>query len=74
VEVHRRSSHKDIAAKALRKLAGPHVPTTLSRLEQAVKRTHIAYDKAETAARDRQRAERQAVERAAVDGVSDEIA
>jgi hypothetical protein len=68
------SSHKDIAAKALRKLAGPHVPTTLSRLEQAVKRTHIAYDKAETAARERQRAEREAVERAAVDGVSDEIA
>ena len=30
------SSHRDIAAKALRKLAGPHVPATLSRLEQAV--------------------------------------
>jgi len=45
------SSHKDIAAKALKKLAGPHVPATLTRLEQAVKRAHAAYDKAETAAR-----------------------
>jgi len=56
------SSHKDIAAKALKKLAGGHVPATLSRLEQAVKRTHAAYDKAETAAREQQRAERQRVE------------
>jgi ParB/RepB/Spo0J family partition protein len=56
------SSHKDIAAKALRKLAGPHVPASLTRLEQAVKRAHAAYDKAETAARERQRAERQPVE------------
>ena len=52
------SSHKDIAAKALKKLAGPHVPTTLTRLEQAVKRAHAAYDKAETAAREQQRDER----------------
>jgi hypothetical protein len=44
------SSHKDLAAKALKKLAGPHVPTSLSKLEQAVKRAHNAYDKAETAA------------------------
>ena len=43
------SSHKDIAAKALKKLAGPHVPASLTRLEQAVKRAHAAYDKAETA-------------------------
>lgn len=50
------SSHNDIAAKALRKLAGPHVPTTLSRLEQAVKRAHVAYDKAEIAAREPRRA------------------
>jgi ParB/RepB/Spo0J family partition protein len=49
------SSHKDIAAKALKKLAGPHVPTALSKLEQAVKRAHAAYDKAETAAREQQR-------------------
>ena len=38
------SSHKDIAAKALRKLAGPHVPASLTRLEQAVKRAHAAYE------------------------------
>jgi hypothetical protein len=56
------SSHKDIAAKALRKLAGPHLPTTLSRLEQAVKRTRAAYDKAETAARQRKHSERESVE------------
>jgi hypothetical protein len=55
-------SHKDIAAKALRKLAGPHVPASLTKLEQAVKRAHSAYGKAETAAREQHRAERQAVE------------
>ena len=52
------SSHRDIAAKALRKLAGPHVPATLKRLEQAIKRAHAAYYKAEVAARERQRDER----------------
>jgi len=56
------SSHKDIAAKALRKLAGPHVPASLTKLERAVKRAHSAYDKAETAAREQHRAERQAAE------------
>jgi hypothetical protein len=67
------SSRKDIAAKALRKLAGPHVPTTLTRLEQAVKRAHAAYDKAETAARERQRAERQPVEPDVDNGSGDEL-
>jgi len=56
------SSHKDIAAKALRKLAGPHVPASLTKLERAVKRAHSAYDEAESAAREQHRAERQAVE------------
>jgi hypothetical protein len=56
------SSHKDIAAKALKKLAGPHVPTSLTKLEQAVKRAHRAYDKAETAAREQHRAAREAVD------------
>jgi hypothetical protein len=51
------SSHKDIAAKALRKLAGPHAPASLTKLEQAVKRAHTAYDRAERAARERQRAQ-----------------
>jgi hypothetical protein len=46
------SSHKDIAAKALRKLAGPHLPASLTKLEQAVKRTHTAYEKADRAQRD----------------------
>jgi hypothetical protein len=46
------SSHKDIAAKALRKLAGPHLPASLTKLEQAVKRAHTTYDKVERAQRD----------------------
>jgi len=45
------SSHKDHAAKALRKLAGSHLPASLTQLEQAVKRAHAAYEQAETAAR-----------------------
>ncbi|MDP8967611.1 MAG: hypothetical protein M3N04_03340 [Actinomycetota bacterium] len=36
------SSRKDIAAKALQKLAGPHVPASLTKLEQAIKRAHTA--------------------------------
>jgi len=66
------SSHKDIAAKAIKKLAGPHVSTTLTRLEQAVKRAHAAYDKAETAAR-KQRAEHQPAEPDPDDGLGNEI-
>jgi hypothetical protein len=34
------SSHKDHAAKALKKLAGPHLPGSLRQLEAAVKRAH----------------------------------
>jgi ParB/RepB/Spo0J family partition protein len=45
------SSHKDHAAKALRKLAGPHLPASLTKLEQAVKRAHAAYEQTETTAR-----------------------
>jgi hypothetical protein len=48
------TSHKEIAAKALKKLAGPHVPASLSKLEQAVKRAHTAYEKAEREARERE--------------------
>jgi hypothetical protein len=65
------SSHKDIAAKALRKLAGPHVPASLRKLEQAIKRAHAAHDKAERAARERgheKDATEQPGERPAVDG------
>jgi hypothetical protein len=50
------SSHKDLAAKALKKLADRHIATSLTRLEQAVKRAHAAHDKAETAMREQQRA------------------
>jgi hypothetical protein len=32
----RRPSHKDHAAKALQKLAGPHLPATLKQLEKAI--------------------------------------
>jgi hypothetical protein len=53
------SWHKDIAAKALKKLAGPHIPTSLSKLEQAVKRAHATYDTAENSSRERQRAQPQ---------------
>jgi hypothetical protein len=67
------SSHKDIAAKALEKLAGPHVPASLSKLEQAVKRAHAAYDKAEAQVRELQRAERQTVEVEVDDGIGDEF-
>jgi hypothetical protein len=67
------SSHKDAAAKALRKLAGPHVPASLTKLEQAVKRARTAYDKAETHAREQQRAERHAVNAEVDDGTGDEL-
>jgi len=50
------SSHKYLAARALRKLAGPHVPASLTKLEQAVKRAHTAYDKAERAQREHRHA------------------
>jgi hypothetical protein len=40
------SSHKDIAAKALAKLAGPHLPVSLKALERAIKRAHDEYDTA----------------------------
>jgi ParB/RepB/Spo0J family partition protein len=33
-------SHKDLAEKALSKLAGPHLPATLKQLERAVDRAH----------------------------------
>jgi len=44
------SSHKDHAAKALRKLAGPHLPASLAELERAVKRAHRDYATAERGA------------------------
>jgi hypothetical protein len=67
------SSHKDIAATALRKLAGPHVPAALTGLERAVTRAHADYDKAESAAREQQRTERQSVKPEADHGIGDEL-
>ena len=40
------SSHKDIASKALTKLAGPCIPVSLKEIERAVKRAHSEHDKA----------------------------
>ena len=69
----RRSSHKDTAAEALQKLVGSHVPASLTKLEQAVKRAQSAYDMAETQTREQQRAECQAVDAELDDGTGDEL-
>ncbi|MDQ6804798.1 MAG: hypothetical protein M3065_07480, partial [Actinomycetota bacterium] len=45
------SSHKDIARKALKKLAAGHLPASLSKLERAIKQADAAYDKAIAAQR-----------------------
>jgi FixJ family two-component response regulator len=37
---------QNLAAKALRKLAGPHLPASLKQLEQAIARAHREYDTA----------------------------
>jgi hypothetical protein len=66
------SSHKDIAAKALRKLAGPHIPTSLTRLEQAVMRALAAYDKTLTQAREQQHAETRPVAPTAEEAIDGE--
>jgi ParB/RepB/Spo0J family partition protein len=39
------SSHKDQAAKALAKLAGPHLPASLKQLEKAIVKAKSEYDK-----------------------------
>ena len=48
------SSHKGHAAKALKKLAGPHLPGSLRQLETAVKRAHEDCARAERAATESQ--------------------
>ena len=40
------ASHKDLAAKVLRKLAGPHLSSSLKQLEQAIARANREYDAA----------------------------
>ena len=42
--------------QALKKLAAPHLPSSLTRLERAVNRAHATYDKAQVAARHEQAA------------------
>jgi hypothetical protein len=49
------ASHNDQAAKALRKLAGPHLPTTLKQLEKAIAAAKRDHDRAQEQALDRQR-------------------
>jgi hypothetical protein len=39
-------SHQDLAAKALKKLAGPHVPASVKQLERAIDRVHAAHQQA----------------------------
>jgi ParB/RepB/Spo0J family partition protein len=38
------ASHNDLAAKALRKLAGPHLPASLKQLDRAIARAHREHD------------------------------
>ena len=53
------SSNKDLAAKALARLAGPHLPGSLRQLEAAVKRAREERDRAtQRARRSAQRATR----------------
>ena len=55
------SSHKELADKALRKLAGPHLPASLRQLEAAVKRAKEEHERAAARARTAaQRASRRA--------------
>jgi ParB/RepB/Spo0J family partition protein len=45
--VKRWPSHKDHAAKALAKLAGPHIPASLKQLEKAVAKAKAGFDEAQ---------------------------
>jgi hypothetical protein len=45
------TSHKDLAEKALSKLAGPHLPATLKQLQRAIDRAHKDAERARAAAR-----------------------
>ncbi len=65
------SSHKDQAAKALKKLAGPHLPASLRQLETAVKRAHRDYET--TANRAGKKGRRELVDHPAQAAESDEL-
>lgn len=47
------TSHKDTAAKALRRLCRPVIPGSMTQLERAVERAHAEYDQAMTRERER---------------------
>jgi len=64
------SSHKDHVAKALKKLAGPHLPASLSQLEKAVQRAHREYATAATHAH--RQAERERAATSGPDAVTNE--
>ena len=57
------ASHRDQAAKALKKVAGPHLPASLRELDRAIKRAHRDYETA--AGQSRQHAGRRPVDAAA---------
>ncbi len=61
------SSHKDQAAKALKKLAGPHLPASLGELEKAVARAHRDYDAAVKRIQEQDKRERAATVDASVE-------
>jgi hypothetical protein len=65
------SSHKDQAAKALAKLAGPHLPVTLKQLEKAIAKAKVEYDTALTAAAGEARAVTKAAESETADPETD---
>jgi hypothetical protein len=54
------ASHKDHAAKALKTLAGPHLPASLKQLDRAIKRAHRDYETAAEKARQHATPERPA--------------
>jgi hypothetical protein len=68
------ASHKDLAAKALKKLAAPHLPASLKQLQNAVQKAHREYANCERTALEQAReAHRQADDGAPVDEELDEL-
>jgi hypothetical protein len=70
-------SHKDHAARALQKLAGPHLPATLKQLEKAIAKAraelHDAQERAHAETRKRAVATREASGAKADVGAAEEI-
>jgi ParB/RepB/Spo0J family partition protein len=68
------SSHEDHAAKALAKLAGPHLPASLKQLEKAIAKAKADHDKRQTAARDVARQAASAARQTAPDELDENLA